>query len=506
MKLNKQLLSAITIIAIIISGCSKNYLDVNSDPNRVTIDNITPELIFTQAATTVGIRMVGGQAGSEGAVTDIQFAEDWIGYMAQTSNFAIQGTETTYALTFPFADNSWQRDYALLFSLHEVKEKALVPGGDTALAAAAMILSAKVFQEVADTYGDVPYSQAFQPNTYPHPAYDDAKDIYNSLLLSLDTAINYMQQHDGGASFANADIVNHGDQLKWIHFANTLKLRLLIRQSEVEGFNPSAEINKIEANGGILQAGETVSVNPGYSNSLNKQSPFYGNYGYSPTGTAIANGYTANNYILDILESTDDPRIARFFTKAAGGNYIGSDYGLPNGNPTSAQASYFGPALVASAEQDQWIMPSYESLFFKAEAVARGWMAGDARTAFEDAITESFVWLGVPDAANAAAAYIADNPDIADWSNAGTTADEKGKFVVFQKYIANCCIDPLESWADERRLHFLPAGFISVNPNRVSNTLPLRLLYAQSEYTTNGESVLAKGNINPFTSKIFWQH
>jgi len=179
--INKQFLSAIIIISIIISGCSKNYLDVNSDPNRVTIDNITPELIFTQAATTVGIRMVGGQAGSEGAVTDIQFAEDWIGYMAQTSNFAIQGTETTYAITFPFADNSWQRDYALLFSLNEVKEKALVPGGDTVLAAAAMILSAKTFQEEVDTYGDVPYSQAFQPNTYPHPKYDDAKEIYNSL-------------------------------------------------------------------------------------------------------------------------------------------------------------------------------------------------------------------------------------------------------------------------------------------------------------------------------------
>jgi hypothetical protein len=150
-------------------------------------------------------------------------------------------------------------------------------------------------------------------------------------------------------------------------------------------------------------------------------------------------------------------------------------------------------------------MPSFESLFLKAEAIARGWMPGDAKTAFEDAITESFVWLNVPDAQNAAASYIADNPDIADWSNAGTTADDRDRFVVFQKYIAMCCIDPREAWADERRLHFLPAGFISVNPNRISNTLPLRLLYPQSEYTTNGENVLKEGTINQFTTKIFWQ-
>ncbi|HEY2726783.1 MAG TPA: hypothetical protein VGI61_06395, partial [Parafilimonas sp.] len=60
--INKQLFFAITII-ILASGCSKNYLDVNNDPNRVTGDNITPELIFTQAAVTTGIRIVGGQAG-----------------------------------------------------------------------------------------------------------------------------------------------------------------------------------------------------------------------------------------------------------------------------------------------------------------------------------------------------------------------------------------------------------------------------------------------------------
>lgn len=501
---NKTLFFAVVILCVAISACNKDYLNVNNDPNRVTDENITPELIFTQAATTVGIRMVGGQAGGEGAVTDIQFAQDWVGYMAQTSNFAIQGTETTYAISFAFADNSWQRDYALLFSLHQVKEKALVAGGDTVLAGAAMILSAKVFQEMVDAFGDIPYSQAFQPNIYPHPAFDKAQDIYNSLLLSLDTAINYMQQN-APASFSETDIVNQGDQVKWIHFANTLKLRLLIRQSEVKGFDPSSEIAKIQNNGGVLTAGESVSVNPGYSNSLNKQSPFYGNYGYATTGTAIANGYTANNYILSILESTNDPRITRFFTEASGGGYVGSDYGLPNGNPTSAQASYFGPALVESAEQDQWILPSFESLFLKAEAIARGWMPGDAGTAFKDAITESFVWLNVPDAESAAAEYIADNPDIADWSNAGTTADEKDRFVVFQKYIAMCCIDSREAWADERRLHFLPEGFISFNPNRISNTIPLRLLYPQSEYTTNGESVLKEGTINQFTTKIFWE-
>lgn len=501
-KINRKIIFGLLAAVMAVSSCSKDYLDVNSDPNRVTDDNITPELIFTQAAVTTGIRMMGGQAGGEGGKTDIQFAMNWVGYMSGTGDFAIDGEESTYNIGFAFADNSWQRDYALLFSLYQVKTKALAKENKL-LAGAAMILSAKVFQEMTDTYGDIPYSQAFQSNKYNKPAYDKQQDIYAALQTSLDEAIAYM--HDPSTvAFANADVVNHGDTDKWIKFANTLKLRLLIRQSEVSGFNPAAEIAKISAEGGVLEAGESATVNPGYSNSQNKQSPFYGNYGFGPTGNVVAAGIAANEYILNLLLTTQDPRTERFFT-TVGGNYVGCVYGLSAGNPFGPQSSYFGPGLNGSAEQDQWLMPSFESLFFKAEAIARGWMPGDAKTALEAAITESFVWLGVPDATTAASEYIAAT-DIANLDNAGPSALDKAKFIAVQKYIALTCIDPREAWADIRRLDMLEDdSYISVNPGRLQDKLPVRLLYPQREYTTNAENVLQQGTINQFTSKLFWQ-
>ena len=149
-------------------------------------------------------------------------------------------------------------------------------------------------------------------------------------------------------------------------------------------------------------------------------------------------------------------------------------------------------------------MPSFESMFLYAEAVARGWIAGDAKAAYESAVTESFVWLGVPDAEAEAADYLA-NSDIAIW-NEGASVSVKIKQIVYQKYIALTGIDPLESYSDQRRLHFLPDnGYISANPAKVSNTLPLRLLYPQSEYTTNSSSVSAVGTIDPFNTKLFWE-
>ena len=122
--------------------------------------------------------------------------------------------------------------YGVLFDLHLAEIRPVSQDSDTALAGASIVLSVKLFQEMVDIFGDVPYSQAFNNNKYTTPAYDKSQDIYNSLLLSLDTAITYLS-YPVKAEFTSADIINKGDEGKWIRFANTLRLRLLIRQSQV---------------------------------------------------------------------------------------------------------------------------------------------------------------------------------------------------------------------------------------------------------------------------------
>ena len=302
-KTQTRFLFTILALVTLFASCSKDYLDVNDDPNRPTDENITPELIFTQAATGVGYRTIGTSIGGEGAKTELQYAQNWVGYMSGTGDFAVEQIETTYNIDFAFGDIPWQRDYGILFDLDQTKTKALAEDKKV-LAGATMILSAKMFQELVDTYGDVPLPQAFQTQVYKHPVYDKAQDIYNALQQSLDTAISYMNETEPPSvqeAFEAADVVNHGDQGEWIKFANTLKLRLLIRQSEVSGFNPSAEISKILANGGAVGPGESVSVNPGFTNAQAKQYPYYGNWGFTPTGNKAAGGWAPNNYILNIL-------------------------------------------------------------------------------------------------------------------------------------------------------------------------------------------------------------
>ena len=304
--INKHLVIGASLAALILGSCSKTYLDVNNDPNRVTDENVTPELIFTQAEQAVGALPPNGYG----------FLDSWMGYFAPNGDFAPNQTEQTYNIDFSFGDALWQNSYNVLFDLHQSKVKALAQG-NTVLAAANMILSAKVFQELVDLYGDIPYSQAFQSETYSTPAYDDDKSIYDNLLASLDTAVSYMDTAVAPSSFKTADVIASGNQTKWVHFANTLRLRLLIRQSQVSGFDPSAVISKIQSSGGVLEDGEDVSVNPGYLNDVNKQSPFYANFGYDPTGVRASTSTGANNYIVSILSSSNDPRLGRFSTSTS---------------------------------------------------------------------------------------------------------------------------------------------------------------------------------------------
>jgi hypothetical protein len=324
--------------------------------------------------------------------------------------------------------------------------------------------------------------------------------------VRLDTAISLLKTAEVTTAAEEVDIVYHGDAHLWTLLANTLKLRMLIRQSEVNP-NPTAELAKIVTEGGVLMSGESAEANPGYLNDVGKQSPFFGAFGLTAAGTEANEYYRANAYAVEKLRNSSDPRLGYFFKPAKNtGAFVGTVYGS---NPDVAFSgdltSNIGEGLVKSFDQPQWIVTSVESMFLYAEAVARGWFTGDAQTAYEEAVTESFLWLSNyedEEMLTAAAEYLAE-ANIAKWANAGSTVQSKVNFIVHQKYIALMGINPLEAWNDYRRLG-VPADVpLSVNAARGSRTIPVRLLYPLSESAVNSANVQAQGDITAQT-KIFW--
>ena len=95
-----------------------------------------------------------------------------------------------------------------------------------------MIYKAFHMQYIVDLYGDAPYSQAWNV-LIPTPIYDEQETIYRELYNSIDDAIALIENADNDVVVGSEDAIYGGDMQQWINFANTLKLRYLIRQSEV---------------------------------------------------------------------------------------------------------------------------------------------------------------------------------------------------------------------------------------------------------------------------------
>lgn len=505
-KIKNIVLLSLLAVVLATTSCS-DFLNINTDPNRVTGDNVTPNLIFTQAENAVGRR----------AALRFVFLNNWMGYWSRSGTFIVEQEETTYKATNTFSETNWDDAYNILFDLNQVKTRALA-ANDSVLAGAAMVLSVKLWQETVDQFGSIPYTQSFDYVTYPQPAYDPAATIYSDLLAKLDIAIKYLNTTPK-STFAATDIIfARGGSVTtavtlWKKFANTIKLRIFLHQADKAGggFSPSAaQLTKISTDGGFLAAGQNVSVQPGYTNSTAKQNPFYGAYGLTPAGAAATTNNKPNNYFYKTIlgSGATDPRSTKFYL----GTVAGTDYGALGGNAANSNNTIVGSEIYpGTATQDQFILPAYESLFFQAEAVVRTWISGDAQTTFESGIKESFKWLGaetIPNSPDSIARKYIKNVTTAQWANAGTTLTSKVQFIGFQKYIANCGTDPLESWTDYRRgALVLPAGYLSYNPNRTSNKLPNVLPYPQTEWSVNSGNIASPGRNTTtiFTEKLFWQ-
>ena len=84
---------------------------------------------------------------------------------------------------------------------------------------------------LVNTFGDVPYSEALDPEN-SLPKYDDAATIYNDLLTRLDASLALL--NPATTSFGTADLLYAGNVAKWVKFGNSLKLRMGMLIADVD--------------------------------------------------------------------------------------------------------------------------------------------------------------------------------------------------------------------------------------------------------------------------------
>ena len=489
MKIIKRLgIALITVLTI--TSCSDNFFDVNDDVNNPTFS--TPELSLPSAQKRT-VDLLSGDYNSMNTLGNL-----WTYTWAAAGDFAYFEDETTYRVTSAFRPTTFQNAYIQALANYDYVEKNVDPKYSN-YKAIAMIMKAYHFQYLVDLYGDIPYTEAFNRANNPKPKYDDAQTIYNDLIVKLTAAQNLIANPSSTAvAVGNYDIMCGGDMGKWAKFANTLKLRILLRQ--VPKLSP--DFSSVNNGIGFLGAGETVYANPGYINLVSgKQNPFYNGFKINDAGTvaANANATRATPYGVSRFDNSD-PRKPLYWLTVAGG-YPTIDQNGIGGLPATS-LSGIGNGILKSSTMPGIIMQSAESFFLQAEAVERGLItsSGTAKSLYDQGVQEAFNQVGAGSADVLLAGPYA----------YGGTQPQNIERIFRQKFIANMSTNGIENWIEARRIEPTGANAIPVAKNQANvpygPNIPVRLFYPTSEYSANGANVPTLVSGDQFTKKVFWDN
>ncbi|MBB6126756.1 SusD/RagB family nutrient-binding outer membrane lipoprotein [Mucilaginibacter lappiensis] len=395
---------------------------------------------------------------------------------------------------------------------------------------AAKIVLAERAAKMIDIWGDIPFTQAGSLETtsnIKNPVFDDSKTLYNSLISDLNEAATYF----GGvklagnvqSAFNKADILNSGSVLKWQTYANSARLRLLMRISNVDEATAKAAVTTMLSNPTaypLVDGANNGSYSPLSSDILLQPLTTTTNSTLSSALVEI-DSYWAPDYKLNkVMLPSNDPRIRVMFDKY--GQTVSGKF-VPNKTYRAMPISYgsgqqdtafFKYSIVDSAtfinniKMPGIVITASEVNFLKAEAYER-WGLGDASAAYNTALKQSitfYYYLNSIGQGTEAAPTTTEIDAFLANSNINYTlaADQTHKLALIytQKWLHFGFLQSDEAWAEYRRTKY-PALTFPVETATDYQNPPTRLLYPTVEtgYNTNYNTVKAK---DTRTTKIFW--
>jgi hypothetical protein len=467
-------ITLLLFIAALFASCDDQLSTINENPNST--EKPQPAYLLT-GVQKQGADLYWGPNSSFGST--LLFVQHWA---------KIQYPE---ADRFEFSNTSgeitalWNTGYATLIT--DLNTILSFPDGEANAnyKGVALTLRSWVFQLLADTYGDVPYREAGKTLA---PAYDTQKDVYEGIQADLTAALSLLAPANGSIA---GDVVYGGDIAKWRKLATSLKLRIALRIADRDD---AAARSTIAA----LNTAELIGSNDETFQFIYTSSPQH-----NPQAAAFdtRDDYRISKTIVDKLKALNDPRLpvyAQLPSDASVTDYTGAANGLSNADAqaqglarTSKPGVYFltptAPAVIYSYA---------EALFNLAEAVARGYISGNAESYYTQAITASLQQFGIS-GATVISNYLA-QPNVQ--YNAANYKQSIGE----QKWIAFYG-QGLDAFAEWRRLDYpqLTPGPASV----LNGQFPVRFFYPGTEQSLNGKSrnaAVAQQGEDLLTTKLWF--
>jgi hypothetical protein len=416
------------LILTFLAGCS-DYLDVNRDPNNPS--DADEKLIIPAAQQSIASR-IGNYYRITGSL--------WSQHYTQNNTSSQYITTDNYDVENL---NFLESDFTEMFSgplndLKYVKEKAELSENWTNYLIA-QVLEAYGYQLIADLYDGAPIQEGLQGDQGNFtPAWNTGEEVYEELLLRLDNALSKDFELSTNRSPEDSDLLFGGDVDQWIRFANTLKLKLMIRYS---GADPAKAQTLISAlvNSGAQFLETDASIN-GYYDQPDRGNPLYE---ADRRNLNTSTNLKASLTLVNFLEINGDPRINSFFDlPVAGGPVKGMRQGTSSIPSTQLDSKTISGATVNPTDPVYFIsLP--EAYFLRAEAAARGFSNEDAKALYDAGVLAAFDRYGLD-----GSSFIAPG---GNYEYPGGTVEENVEAIIEQKWIAHVGGNSLEAWFDMLR-------------------------------------------------------
>jgi hypothetical protein len=337
MNMEKYMKILLAFLVLLAGGCTKDFLDINTNPNYPT--KATLPLLLTNIEKNVadGLTIKGGLSN----ITAVYMHQ--ITTRESPDQYGINGSSSFTQSPWDFFYAGPLQDIELLISQAEADENVTYAG-------IGKILKVYLFSQMVDVYGDIPFSEAnkLDADNLGYPVWDKSENIYPALFALLNKGIADLQNTTASNNVTPGgdDVIYAGSKAKWLRAAKTLKLKLYNQVRLVQ--NVTAFVNI--PSDSLIQSGEDFEFQYKSKSSPDERNPGFLEY------EAGQKGYYQSPWFHEILKGMNpeiftgivDPRIP-YYTY----NQLQKTQDTREGNPTEYRDGAFVSIVFGSISKNR---------------------------------------------------------------------------------------------------------------------------------------------------------
>ena len=282
--MKKLIVKSFLVVGILLaSSCESIVEDINANPNDILTSDVEDKLFLT-GSLLANVQIQLGHLNRIGQM----YSGQLIGFSSLYSN--IYG----FNLSTAEANSEWN---ALYVGVMTNMRKVASSSSNPLLVGIAQIVEAHAAGTAASIWGDIPYTEAANPEI-SDPIFDTQLSVYNAALSLLDQGIASLQS--ASSANLNEDIYFSGDKNKWIAAAYTLKARFSLHKKDYAAA-ASAAANGISAASGDMRFYPKESANTSGDKNL-----FFTILEGSRAGDIGNSNAGVDSYLVQMLDSSTD--------------------------------------------------------------------------------------------------------------------------------------------------------------------------------------------------------